>query len=290
MKRDSTLRYSQTSKIRPGAIKFNRTLVIFFLIAGIFSSAQGVEVPKQPQASATRYRPSKNLYATFERIVRKASAGSGTEVLKQSQAPAEHYRPTEDPPDKIGQIIQDTATRVQQSGVMNSSTCGRPWKLPLTTIQGKIHNVEYREQPFTKRSGLHLDVETGPQTYTVIHVYPERLTALCPSVFHFRVGDTLTVTGSEFFTGQGGMQQNICAATITQGKAGENVLGMRDPQTGALERQLCCQQICEKNCIGLPPVCGQICAMNCEKRLMKTVLQTLPFNPSQDKQYRTATY
>ena len=287
MKRDSTLRYSQISKIRPGAIKLKRVLVIFFLIAGIFSSAQGVEIPKQPQASATRYRPSKNLYATLERIARKASAGSGTEVPKQSQTPAEHYRSTEEPPDKIRQIINQTISLMQQSGTINSSTCGQPWKRPLAEIQGRIQNVEYRVQPFTGRTGLHIDVATGPQTYTVIHIYPEQLIAQCPSVFHFRMGDTVNVTGSEFFTGKGGMQQNICAARIRQGK---EVLGIRNPDTGTLEMQLCCQEICEKNCIGFPPLCGQICAMNCERRVMKAVFQKLPFCPSCDKEYRTATY
>ena len=278
MKRDSILRYSQTSKNRPAAIKINKVFVIFFLIAGIFSAAHGAEVPKQSQVAAVHYRPSDNLCATLER-----RAG-------QPDSSTEEYRLTEEPPDKIGQIIHETTTRVQQSRMMTSSTCGRPWKLPLSRIQGKIQNVEYREQPFTGRTGLHLDVETGPQIYTIIHIYPERLTSLCPSVFHFRVGETLTVTGSEFFTGQGGMQQNICAAIITKGEDEKEMLSIRDPQTGALERQLCCQQICEKNCIGLPPMCDQICAMNCERRVMKAVFQNLPFNPSQDKQYRTATY
>lgn len=177
---------------------------------------------------------------------------------------------------------------MQQSNMTNRSTCGRPWKRPLVKIQGRIRNVEYRLQPFTGRSGLHLDIETGRQpdtVITVIHVYPERLTAKCPSVFYFHTGDTVTVTGSEFFTGRGGVQQNICAATITQK---EKVLGVRDPQTGSLERQLCCQAICEQNCAGLPFMCDRMCMGNCGNRRLKAVFQNLPFCPSCDKEYETA--
>ncbi|MCI5139737.1 MAG: hypothetical protein D3922_15310, partial [Candidatus Electrothrix sp. AR1] len=120
-----------------------------------------------------------------------------------------------------------------------------------------------------------------------IHVYPERLTAKCPSVFYFRVGDTVTVTGSEFFTGKGGTQQNICAAIITQE---EKVLGVRDPVTGNLKRQLCCQEICEKNCAGLPPMCDRMCMGNCGNKRLKAVFQNLPFSPSGEKKYTTATF
>ncbi len=182
-------------------------------------------------------------------------------------------------------IVRETSL-MQQSSMSKISTCGRPWKSPLTEIQGRIRNVEYRAQPLTGRRGLHLDIETGWQVETVIHVYPERLTANCPSVFYFRVGDTVTVTGSEFFTGRGG-QQNICAATITQE---EKVLDLRDPVTGDLERQLCCQEICEKNCTGLPPMCDRMCMGNCQNKRLKAVFQNLPFIPSGDKKYTTATF
>lgn len=272
MKRYTIPRYSRKQPFgkKPESAKHNKVIVILSLIAGVFF-IHGESPSEQKQSRRSLSAPA--VYAA--------------EIPQRAKAPGQVDGPSSN---KIDQIIQETAIRVQQSKMMNSSTCGRPWKLPLTKIHGKIHNVEYKEQPFTKRRGLHLDVETGPQTYTVIHIYPERLTSLCPSVFHFRVGETLTVTGSEFFTGLKGMQQNICASTITKGEDEEEVLSIRDPQTGDLEQQLCCQQICENNCIGLPPMCGQICAMNCERRVMKAVFQNLPFNPSQDKQYRTATY
>ncbi|MCI5159580.1 MAG: hypothetical protein D3906_14350, partial [Candidatus Electrothrix sp. AUS1_2] len=106
----------------------------------------GTEVPKQSQASAVRYRPTENLSA--------ALAGRAG----QPESSAEGYRSTEEPPDKIGQIINQTVSLMQRSGMVNSSTCGRPWKIPLSKIQGKIRNVEYREQPFTGRTGLHIDV------------------------------------------------------------------------------------------------------------------------------------
>ena len=104
------------------------------------------------------------------------------------------------------------------SGSINNSTCGRPWKNPLTKIQGRIRNVEYRIQPFTGRRGLHLDIETGWQTDTVIHVYPERLTAKCPSVFYFRVGDPVTITGSEFFTGKGAVNKISVQQQLRKGR------------------------------------------------------------------------
>jgi hypothetical protein len=227
------------------------------------------------------------------RAVRFISAAYGAEFPRKLSSSAERYRPTINFSAKIikqnvKKNVMQATSLMQRSRIMNSSTCGRPWKSPLTEIQGRIRNVEYRIQPFTGRRGLHLDIETGRQTYTVIHVYPERLTAKCPSVFYFREGDRVTVTGSEFFTSIGGSQQNICAATITQG---EKMLGVRDPQTGAIERQLCCQEICEKNCAGLPPMCDRMCMGNCRNRRLKAVFQNLPYqHPSWDKDYATTTF
>ena len=172
--------------------------------------------------------------------------------------------------------------RKQRRMLMNSPTCGRPWKSPLTQIHGRIRNVEYRVQPVTGRRGLHLDIETDRQIETIIHVYPERLTAKCPSVFYFMVGDEVTVTGSEFFTGRGGKQQNICAAKITQE---DKVLGVRDPVTGDLERQLCCEEICEKNCAGLPFMCDRVCIGNCGEKRLQAVFQNIPFRSSNDEEY-----
>lgn len=178
-----------------------------------------------------------------------------------------------------------------ESSIANSATCGRIWNNQLAKVQGKIRDVAYRIQPLTGRSGLHIDVETGPnQTdsnqYVVIHVFPETLIAKCPSAFHFTVGDTVTVSGSEFFTG-GGMQQNICAATIIRKK---DVLSVRDPVTGRLERQLCCQEICRKNCSGLPPMCDRMCMGNCQNMWLKAVFQGTPFCPSCDKEYAKTTF
>lgn len=230
--------------------------------AGFISAAYGAEFPGQSSSSAGRYQPTTNFAARIKQNIKQN--------VKQN-------------------IVQATSL-MQQSRTMNRSTCGRPWKIPLSEIHGRIRNVEYRVQPLTGRSGLHLDIETGRQpdtVITVIHVYPERLTAKCPSVFYFRVGEMVTVTGSEFFTGMGGRQQNICAATITQK---EKVLGVRNPVTGSLERQLCCQEICEQNCAGLPPMCDRMCMGNCRGRRLKAVFQNLPFHhPSRDKDYSTAT-
>lgn len=173
-----------------------------------------------------------------------------------------------------------------ENRLVNSATCGRSWKKPLAQIHGKIRNVEYRTPPFTGRRGLHLDVEQDNNIQVVVHVYPEMLIARCPAVFQFTVGETVTVEGSEFFTGRGGIQQNICAAKIARKK---NVLAIRDPVTGQLERQLCCQAICETNCTGLPPLCDLMCMGNCQKRTLKAVFQGLPFCPSCDKEYATGT-
>lgn len=196
-----------------------------------------------------------------------------------AESPAEQHRSAKVISTAVHQLMAQQMSRIQQSGSMNSSTCGRPWKRPLAEIQGRIRRIEYRVQPFTGRRGLHIDVETGPQTYTVVHVYPERLTVRCPSVFHFIEGETVKVTGSEFFTGPGGMRQNICAAVIAQGK---EVLSIRDVRNGEFERQLCCRKICEKNCIGLPPLCGRMCMMNCGNRRLKAFFKNLPSCPSCD--------
>ena len=188
-------------------------------------------------------------------------------------------------------VTEIEPTSSEENRIANSATCGRPWQKQLAQVQGRIREVEYRTQPTTGRKGLHIDVEINAETdakkYTVIHVYPETLTAKCPSVFQFTVGDEVTVKGSEFFTGRGGVQQNICAAIITQK---EKTLGVRDPVTGTLERQLCCQAICEKNCTGLPPMCDRMCMGNCKNEWMKTALQGIPFCPSCEKDYATTTF
>ncbi len=196
------------------------------------------------------------------------------------------------PPLEEQDLVTDTApASSEENRIANSATCGRPWQKKLTQVQGRIRTIEYRAQPTTGRKGLHIDVETNAETnakkHTVIHVYPETLTAKCPSVFQFTVGDKVTVKGSEFFTGRGGVQQNICAAIITQE---EKTLGVRNPVTGNLERQLCCQVICEKNCTGLPSMCDRMCMGNCKNEWMKTALQGAPFCPSCEKDYATTTF
>jgi hypothetical protein len=170
----------------------------------------------------------------------------------------------------------------EETRIANSATCGRPWEKQLRQVQGKIRDVEYRAQPITGRKGLHIDVETGVGKYTTVHVYPETLIGKCPSVFQFTVGDTVTVSGSEFFTGPGRVQQNICAAVIRQPG---RTLGVRDPVTGTLDRQLCCQAICEKNCTGLPPMCDRMCMGNCKNQWIKAALQGTRFCPSCDNEY-----
>ncbi len=182
--------------------------------------------------------------------------------------------------------VKETPPSFKESRIANSATCGRPWKKQLTQVQGRIRTIEYRPQPVTGRKGLHIDVETGMNKYAVVHVYPEKMTARCPSVFQFNVGDRVTVSGSEFFTGRG-VQQNICAAIITQK---EKTLGVRDPVTGTLERQLCCQSICEKNCTGLPPMCDRMCMGNCKNEWMKTALQGTPFCPSCENDYAKTSF
>jgi hypothetical protein len=254
-------------------------LLIFLLVTGeCISAVSGAELPGAKGRSSS-FSDYSFAYKSVSPGQSNASAGGDQGIINPSAIMKK----------QITQKIARQMSLMQQSKTINSSTCGRPWKHPLAKIQGRIRNVEYRIQPFTGRSGLHLDIETGQQpdtVITVIHVYPERLTAKCPSVFYFRVGDTVTVTGSAFFTGRGGMQQNICAATITEGK---EVLGVRDPQTGSLKRQLCCQEICEQNCAGLPPMCDRMCMGNCGNRRLKAVFQNLPFRSSHDKEYTTAT-
>lgn len=228
----------QNATKEPGPFRTHKVVIVLFLIAaGFFPCWES-----QPEKGAGR---------AFECI----PAVYGAERPEQLKSSAKQYRGVINPSSatirrQMKETLSQKTSLMQQTRMVNSSTCGRPWKHPLVNIQGKVRNVAYRVQPLTGRRGLHIDVETDQQTDTVIHIYPERLTAKCPSVFYFRVGDRVTVTGSEFFTGRGGIQQNVCAATITQG---EKVLGVRDPQTGSLERQLCCQEICEKNCTGLPP-------------------------------------
>jgi hypothetical protein len=272
----------QAAKIEPP--KTHKVVfILFFLLATFFSPYQ----ESFPEFISTVYGAELSGQKHLSSATPRYSIASEAVPSGQSNWSAERYRRTKNQSVTIEQKVVQKNSLMQQSRMMNSSTCGRPWKSPLAEIQGQVRNVEYRVQPFTGRRGLHIDVETGYQKYTVIHVYPERLTAKCPSVFYFRVGDTVKVTGSEFFTSIGGSQQNICAATITQG---EKMLGVRDSQTGALERQLCCQEICEKNCSGLPPMCDLMCMGNCKNRQLKAVFQNLPFHhPSQDKDYSTAT-
>ncbi|RWX44444.1 hypothetical protein H206_01718 [Candidatus Electrothrix aarhusensis] len=253
-------------------------ILVFLLAAGFFpyqesflgktvrfiSAAYGAEFPRQLSSSAGSSQPTTSFSAGIKQNIMQ----NITQNVQQN-------------------IVQATSL-MQQSRTINNSTCGRPWQIPLSEIHGRIRNVEYRVQPLTGQRGLHLDIETSEQTETVIHVYPERLTAKCPSVFYFHVGDSVTVTGSEFFTSKGGMQQNICAATITQE---EKVLDVRDPITGDLERQLCCQEICEKNCVGLPFMCDRMCMGNCGNKRLKAVFQNLPYqHPSWDKDYATTTF
>ncbi|MCI5210438.1 MAG: hypothetical protein D3910_16990, partial [Candidatus Electrothrix sp. ATG2] len=84
-----------------------------------------------------------------------------------------------------------------------------------------------------------------------------------------------------------GSEQNICAAVLTQGK---KKLAVRDSVSGDLERHLCCSEICEKNCAGLPPMCDMMCMGNCRNRKMMTVFRDLPFCPSCDEKYTTTTF
>ncbi|MCI5222806.1 MAG: META domain-containing protein [Candidatus Electrothrix sp. AR4] len=150
---------------------------------------------------------------------------------------------------------------VASVGLDQLISCGKSWKTPLTKLKGKIKKIEYRSPPWIKEKGLLLDVETSPGTYFVIHVFPEKLIRQCPEQFGFELGEEVIVTGSEFRTGKGGGQRNICAATITQGS---KVLSLRDPATSALDRRGCGQAFCRKQCAGKgkPKRCMDRCMDN----------------------------
>jgi len=221
-----------------------------------------------------------------QRAMEFVAAAYGIEIQAAEPAPhpeqqlsTEQVAPEQDFPERTEPLF------LQENRTMSSTTCGHSWKAPLVEISGKIENIAYRVQPVTGRKGLHLDVETSPLNYVVIHVYPEMLIAQCPSAFHFTVGETVMITGSQFFTGTGEKQQNICAATITRG---EEVFDIRDPETGDLDRQLCCREICTRNCVGMPPVCRRMCMQNCGSKRMQAVFQPLSFCPACDQVY-TAT-
>ena len=147
MKRYTIPRYSpkQTCGNKPGSAKHNKAVIIFSLIAGVFFiHGESPSEKKQDRSSLS------------------APAVYAAEIPQSPKVSGQANKPSSG---KIDQIIQETAVRVQQNKMMNSSTCGRPWKVPLTKIHGKIHNVEYKEQPFTNRRGLHLDVETGMRLF-----------------------------------------------------------------------------------------------------------------------------
>lgn len=225
-------------------------------------SAYGIELPVKIEFSAKKARSSPEQPS--------AALAQKNKKFNHSESDVENRRESS-----------------RESSIVNSATCGHIWKNQLTKVQGKIRKVVYRMQPLTRRSGLHIDLETGTQEYVVIHVFPKTLIAKCPSAFHFTLGDTVTVSGSAFFTGSGGMQQNICAATIIRKK---DVLHIRDPLTGRLERHGCCQEICKKNCSGLPLMCNRMCMGNCQNMWLKAVFQEIPFCPSCDTEYAKTTF
>jgi hypothetical protein len=138
-------------------------------------------------------------------------------------------------------------------------TCGKPWKTPLMEMRGKVQKVEYRKPPWSSQKGLHLDVQTIGKQDIVIHVFPEQLITQCQNLFTFKEGELVTVSGSEFLT-EAGKQMNICAAEIIR-SAG--VLNLRNPITGSLEKEACCQEICGKRCTGRPPFCRRRCMDRC---------------------------
>ncbi len=127
-------------------------------------------------------------------------------------------------------------------------------------MTGKIRKAEYRSPPGTGLRGLHLDVETGDKQSVVIHVFPEQLTKQCSELFDFKQGETVTVSGSEFFTDRAKGQKNLCAAEITRNS---ETLKLRNPVTGDLEKDACCQKICSRQCTGKPPMCRKMCMTRC---------------------------
>ncbi|WP_339135173.1 MAG: META domain-containing protein [Candidatus Electrothrix sp. GW3-4] len=155
--------------------------------------------------------------------------------------------------------VQPISESISES--VRESSCNQPWKTPLTEISGQIRKVAIKSPPWTKQSGLHLDVETSSGSY-VIHVFPENLIKQCREVFHFEVGETVTVSGSEFRSGKGQGQLNICAATITRAT---NVLQLRDPLTSGLDKRVCCQEYCGNKCTDRPEKCMSQCLSQCNK-------------------------
>ncbi|WP_446007976.1 META domain-containing protein [Candidatus Electrothrix sp.] len=152
------------------------------------------------------------------------------------------------------------AREAVQAFPVSESSCNQPWKTPpLAEINGQVRKVEMNSPSWTNQRGLQLDVQTSAGTY-VVHVFPENLMAQCQEVLHFEVGEKIVVSGSEFRTGKGQGQLNICAATITKGS---NVLRLRDPLTSTLDKRLCCQEMCRERCVGKPEQCKGRCLARC---------------------------
>ena len=158
------------------------------------------------------------------------------------------------------------------AGAQPSNPCGQSWKRPLKEVRGKIIKVYDSNIPGTRMEGRHLRLKTSSGKDVVIHVFPKMCIDNNPSgEFQFTTGDEISVTGSEFFTGPGGSQGNICAAELQY--QGHNFTGkdaLRDVGTGSINKILCagkkipaCTRTCQDRCSGKPGMCLNRCMSMC---------------------------
>ena len=189
------------------------------------------------------------------------------------------------------------------AGAQPNNPCGQPWNTPLETVEGEIIDGYYSSIPGTQKEGLHLKVETSSGEEVLVHVFPKKCIKNNPEAFVFYTTDMVAVAGSEFFTGPGGGQRNICAAELWDQEhnfTGED--NLRDIGTGYLNTELCrpadmpsgmidapdiskaidadsgygatkrtgqpdCTAICQNNCSGKPSVCIRICMNMCSSKV-----------------------
>ncbi|MCI5144434.1 MAG: hypothetical protein D3923_02660, partial [Candidatus Electrothrix sp. AR3] len=114
-------------------------------------------------------------------------------------------------------------------GQPSESPCGKPWQTPLLEVEGEIKRIYYAVPPGTPKKGLHLKVETKPEEFVIIHVFPKKCVDNSPEKFKFKKGDTVTASGSKFLTKRG-TQVNICATKISS----HALLDLRNEEDGSI--------------------------------------------------------
>lgn len=205
---------------------------------------------------------------------RGADQGQGRET---ASIPLDNTPESEGEPLDIPQG-QESVPETVQTLPASIERCNQPWTTPLVTVTGTIREVVYISPGFSSQRGLHIALETADNEHIFVHVFPEPLIRLCTRGDIYAVGETVTVSGSEF----AGKAGNICAAEITRGT---EPLQFRDPMTGehnmAGFMATCpkddepyedpfeeCRKQCLQECEGEPPFCMPNCMPPCVRDIM----------------------